>query len=1020
MALQQQIVTQNLAVGATTKIDPQQIEIGGKLLVLENCTLQTIKRASKRPGYLALPATILGGTSITAGDTIAPYSNELLLINGPTLYSFIEGAAAWQSKGNLVSTAVSGKSIARNTAVQTMADSATVTIGTQSITLYAWADSRGGVRASVLDDQTGAQLKSDVSINTSGAAPKCIGFATVALVVYRVASTIRCMIYSPQSNTFGSELTITSDIKGSGPFTLCPATPHYCVLCYENTTPTLTLGYLKSNGVKGGAAGDGLPVPITIAEDPSNAIGLVYDATANPALIYLAYSTATPALRGAVYRADLTALTAAKSLDATATACRNITGALTPGTANKAQWFYEFNNASTWKLLLETVTCTSTGTVGTPAVFKRGLGLAANAFVYGSLIYVPCTYDTVLNATYFLLDQNGNLAAKALPTQAGGKTNAQNGLATPRSYTGNFRWAVLSKNLLNSSSGTVSYVTGVWETQIDFANHSKDQLGQLGLNLHQAGGFVAAYDGQGVVEHGFNYPPENITSALAGGGSLTNATYGVAVVWEWADAQGQIHQSNCVPLTIAMGANTKITLTIPTYRLTQKTAGASTARAEVSIVVYRTAANGSTYYRDSSITSPTLNDPTADTVSYDITQSDATVAGNALLYNNANVSVIPAAGGPAAVPVLGDDAPPASSLIAIGKNRVFLKPSETPNQIWYSKQYAPGSGIRFSAFLTLNITQQDKGVPGDITGMAIMDAYLILFKPTGIVGLSGDGPDATGSNSSWSQPQTITTDVGCVNPNSIVLMPEGLMFQSQKGIYLLNRGLVVSYVGADVEGYNAQTIQQATLMPSVNQVRFLCASGVTLVYDYFMSQWSTFTNVVGQSSTIWNGTYCFLRSNGQVWQETPGLFSDNGEWISMRLRLAFLTAQINGLQRIWRAMVLGNYVSNHQLRINMAVDGQKHWSDQKIINATPIVNNTTWGSDASWGQNALWGGTGSNLEQFEYLPNIQKCMSMQLEFQDIQPPGSSMPSEGCSLSAVAFLVGVKRGLFKVPLNKRVA
>lgn len=55
--------------------------------------------------------------------------------------------------------------------------------------------------------------------------------------------------------------------------------------------------------------------------------------------------------------------------------------------------------------------------------------------------------------------------------------------------------------------------------------------------------------------------------------------------------------------------------------------------------------------------------------------------------------------------------------------------------------------------------------------------------------MQGNGPDATGANSDYGDPTLITSDVGCINDNSVVIMPQGLMFQSAKGIYLLDQSL---------------------------------------------------------------------------------------------------------------------------------------------------------------------------------------------------------------------------------------
>ena len=65
------------------------------------------------------------------------------------------------------------------------------------------------------------------------------------------------------------------------------------------------------------------------------------------------------------------------------------------------------------------------------------------------------------------------------------------------------------------------------------------------------------------------------------------------------------------------------------------------------------------------------------------------------------------------------------------------------------------------------------------------------------------------------------------------------MFQSAKGIYLMDRSLEsIKYISDAVEAYNSYTVTSSKLITSLNQVRFTLSGGVVLVYDYFVDQWS--------------------------------------------------------------------------------------------------------------------------------------------------------------------------------------
>jgi hypothetical protein len=121
--------------------------------------------------------------------------------------------------------------------------------------------------------------------------------------------------------------------------------------------------------------------------------------------------------------------------------------------------------------------------------------------------------------------------------------------------------------------------------------HTKAQLGALALF---SGAVAQTYDGSTSVEQGFLYYPEIQSLVNAAGGVMSAGTYQYIVVYEWQDADGQRHQSTPAPAkSITVAANDKVTVTIPTLRLTSKTS--------VLINVYRTIANGTIFYKHSNI-----------------------------------------------------------------------------------------------------------------------------------------------------------------------------------------------------------------------------------------------------------------------------------------------------------------------------------------------------------------------------------------------------------------------------------
>jgi hypothetical protein len=141
------------------------------------------------------------------------------------------------------------------------------------------------------------------------------------------------------------------------------------------------------------------------------------------------------------------------------------------------------------------------------------------------------------------------------------------------------------------------------------------------------------------------------------------------------------------------------------------------------------------------------------------------------------------------------------------------------------------------------------------------------------------------------------------------------MFQSDKGIWLLDRGLGTEYTGAPVEDLvTGNTVTSAVNVPETNQVRFTLSSGVILMYDYYYSQWGSFT-VSAVSSCIWNGMHALIDSSGNAYEETPGTYIDGA---STPVLMSYETGplrlgDIQAYQRAYFFFLIGQYLSPHTL-----------------------------------------------------------------------------------------------------------
>lgn len=567
-----------------------------------------------------------------------------------------------------------------------------------------------------------------------------------------------------------------------------------------------------------------------------------------------------------------------------------------------------------------------------------------------------------------------------------------------------FRYAMLDQLLVQGSltetQANVSQVTFDLTAPEYAVNHE-----ELANNLHLSGGFLQMYDGNSVVEHNFHlYPIFNVNAvqSLAVGG-IGAGVYNYTVCYEWVDNQGNIHQSapaDPVEITLNGSAN-QVSLAIDCLNQTAKVGSRP-----VQIIVYRTrnAASGfgKVFYRLSSLIAPDLNDADAEQIGFADNFSDDEIATKPELYTQFLSLDSP-------YQVDNQPAPP-TGLVQLHRNRLWVVDSTNPLNVWYSKDIGPATPVAFNDSFVKTVDPRG----GPITALATIDDKLLVFKNNQIFFIVGQGPLNTGVNNDLSDSILITTDAGCVDPRSIVGSPVGIMFKSRKGIYMIDRSLAVQYIGAAVEAYNDEDITSAVLASKRNQVRFTLSSGVTLVYDYFVQQWGVFTNSHAVDSLVWNGDIMLLRANGKVLRETEGVYTDDGQPIRLRIATSWFSfANMQGFQRVRRAQLLGAWKSPHNLNISVCTDFDDTVIQQIVVSPTPP---TFYGGGTPYGAGS-YGGT-FNLYQWRVDLARQKCQAVKFIIEDV--PSVTGDGEGVSLSSLAFEVGAKQGLNKVPASQIVS
>lgn len=978
MPLQKQTLPINFNGGLDTKTDPKTV-IPGKLLELKNGVFKKANRISKRNGYDALSTNIEGGGHVTDGAALGVFNNELSLYTGNTLYTRLQANDKWIDKGDVNSVILKSSIAANANGLENLLNPVVGTNG--GITAYAYRQD-SAVYYSIIDQFTGATIVTQTLARATALSPQIAAFQNSILIFYVDSTNLYYRkIDLANPSVSGPEITFASDLNGNAIYDVVVIGDKVFVTYYNAATTTSIRTLDTSYSISGATV---------VATASSTALASFSDDQQNLWVVCAAGTS----VKYFVMSYTLASVVAVTAIETAAGNVALIGGAVV-GTTARVFWSIVpvFDSSNTY-----TRTCTIVGPTITVAAadFKRSVGLVAKPFVVNDVVMVPVLHSSTLQPTYFIINGSGTAVAKITPNNGGQLSPFGTITAVPEYAPGQFIFTSgIQTRLVSGSAGAAPRgVISVNSTLLDFVSGNKFLNSQMG-ELYIVGGFLQSYDGgASVVEDNFHLYPEGVTSSTSiTGGDITPGTYQYSVVYEWTDALGQVHRSApSIPITeVVPGGSTdnSNTVVIPTLRIT--------AKSNISVVLYRTESNGTTFYRVGSV----ANTTSADTVSIIDTLIDSDILSEELLYTTGGV--------------IENIAPPSCSLITTYKNRIFLAGLEDPLAFQYSKLRINGTPVEFTDSFIGRVDSRG----GPITALGAMDGYVIFFKESSLFAFSGNGPNDTGTQSDYEDPVLISTDVGCNDPNSVVITPDGLIFKSAKGLCLLSRSLQTSYIGAEVEDYNDLEITSSQLIATENQVRFTTNSNIVLVYDYFFGQWATFTNLTGEDSAYWNDRFTFVKANGEVWVESDE-YMDNGQAIVLTIGTAWMSlAGLQGYQRIYRMIVLGEYESPHKLYVEIGYDFNPNYSQFSSIDVNSIYPVSTYGDDSPYGSGSPYGGE-FPLYQFKTHMTHQKCEAVRFRFSDNQNAVTGNYGASFNITNMALEVGVKKGVNKGAISNNFA
>lgn len=988
MPIQRTPLPIQFAGGIATKEDHKSIP-ATKLINLENATFTKQTTLSKRNGYEALGTLLDDGSALPVCVGMATRGSETIVFDGSRAYSYRESTDTWADAGEVASVVNTERVLARTGTNQTHPDFAT----NGGVTVVAWEDSRGGVWMTVLEDATGRVLLIPTQLDATATRPRCVPAGDVLHVYYARGdiNRIYSVVVNPNApGTTPAPAIMVDDLNTTHPnYDACPTnrTNDPALIAWVSTTGW-RVAYVAPDGALGSPV-NGYPAAATYADSVDGGIACAWDEErpVSSANIGVAFTTAAGVTT--IYQVDYDDLTSSSS-DAVDSSGVGTRTALAWDDAAALWWATEYDGATA------NVNYIRSGSISGATVSAvqelRGHCIVNRALNDNGDVYLPVshaveffTYVAVCKLTADTFGETGTvIVARMLPGASAGEPPRVHLSSSHTTATRTIAMALSDRIQLDAENGDQFSETGIRIASLDFDHESSFQYAELGRGLYLAGASLQHYDGRRWAEHDFHCAPDLVAGAssplttAAVGGSIPDGSHSYVFCYEEVDALGEVHYgavSAPFLITTAGGNVSTVTAVIPTYRLTSKK--------HVRIGVFRAPTNQTgdqssiPYYRvtntDPSDTAGSncyvTNDTTADTISFTDAISDTALLAREPLYTNGGI-------------LSNDPVPISGNCIAGGKARLFWTDPTDSNLIRYSQQIREEAALETCAPLTLTLDPYG----GRIVGIGILDGAVVVFKETAVYAFGGPGPLANpeAGQDGFSPADLLTSDVGCKAPNSIAQSPNGIAFQSEKGIKLIDRSRQVQDIGSAVYGFNDQTVTRATLLPDRHQVLFLTADGYALLWDYEREQWSKYTNHEGYDGVVVDGTYRYLRTDGRVFAETPGVYRDDNTHIVMKIETAWikLTGYLQGWQRVIDASFLGEYKSAHTLVVRYRIDYGTGYSQPIELDVDSNFDPSLYGA-GPYGAGFYGGDNGYGTVYQRTIPAInQRCQAISFRIED--------------------------------------
>lgn len=1013
-----ELVQLPFARGIDEGADPKGLAAGTPI-TLDNCYHDKLGRLVKRPGVSALAATILSGGSISTGERIVTDGERLAIFDGEKLYSYSDTLAKWQAvdrpspltvrsrplidctrsvkavdivaKGNLLLTFYEAGTlstpylyaevrrldtgeIVKSAEYVATGSNPRVLLGTDETTAYLlWSNSGGEL-------MWGTMVMSTLAITVQSALTASAAASTLFdAVLYSVSGTDRIFtIYCLAAGASRVRLESWNVSSGASVNTATVAGTEITGCCIATNGTNVHALY----------GGNSLVRLVTTDMTMGSAVGpTTIDASAEGAG-FVAVHSATEILAG-WFREDgfategkrlTTALYSVAAHAQTASSVRRTFGVTVPSKPWQinSRWYtavatylYPYSlvdysaapQASVVILEVETaasLTGTTNGTHPHVATLENQTGWFPNTLTItpAAMIMKPATAaagSVYLPAAYRNLEQV-------------------------------HAWAVVP---IGFNLHTITVGDEAW-----------GQTATVGKAALGASAAPFWWDGATAMPYGFVHAPIILSAADTAGGSMAVGTYGYLTHYGWRDANGMLHRSPVSPSKseATAGGNLSIAVSVSTSSVSskQRASFGSAAASPVWVLPYRTEVGGSIYYRltyepQSNVL---FSDPQTDDVTITDTVADGAIASGIAL--SAMPQIYTASG------ALDDVCPPAALAALSHLDRAWLLAADG-HTVWATKNISddPTVAPGFNEALTTYFAAPK-------TCLGALSGAVVVMGEDSIDLITGTGPDATGSGA-WGQ-QGVQTDLGCTSPRSLATIPQGLVYQSRRGIEMLTTGLTIEWIGEAVRDQleTYPNVTSAVVVSDKRQVRISVVNdaeddGVVLVFDYGRNAWSVWDYgfAVVDAAMIGN-VYTLLRSSGIVYRESSTSSRDGTTYVSMGADVVVTTSGPNAWQRLKHVQLLGTSVTPHALTMKIKRDFATSYEYEKTFASATEATDV------------------GPLEKVRITLPTQKGQGFVVRIEDSAPDSDDTSDAGSGpiLESLALWVQRRPGLPRVSASRR--